>query len=207
MRLTVLCCALVCVFLAGCDKAEDGSDGSVGTLSYPDLQEWQAATTTMEQVGASRQSGLTIADEGRSASRLAGAYISWTMFPLLGVQPAIGRGFVEADDRAGAPPVAILSDETWRTRYGADPGVVGRTVRISGVPATVIGVMPPGFEYPDREKLWLPLAALPEADRASRLLTLTTFGRLRQGISLDQARAEFTGFVAGHQRGRLGAGR
>jgi putative ABC transport system permease protein len=169
---------------------------NVGTLSYPDLQEWQAATTTMGQVGASRQSGMTIADEGRPAARLAGAYISWTMFPLLGVQPVVGRGFVEADDRAGAPPVVILSDETWRTRYGADPGVVGRTVRISGVPATVIGVMPPGFEYPDREKLWLPLAALPEAERTSRLLTLTTFGRLRQGISIDQARAEFTGFVA-----------
>ena len=118
------------------------------------------------------------------------------MFPLLGVQPVIGRGFVEADDRAGAAPVAILSDETWRTRYGADLGVIGRTVRISGVPATVIGVMPPGFEYPDREKLWLPLAALPEAVRTSRLLTLTTFGRLRQGIPIDQARAEFTGFIA-----------
>jgi putative ABC transport system permease protein len=143
--------------------------GSVGTLSYPDLQEWQAATTTMEQVGASRQSGMTIADEDRPAARLAGAYISWTMFPLLGVQPVIGRGFVEADDRAGAPLVAILGDETWRTRYGADPDVVGRTVRISGVPATVIGVMPPGFAYPDREQLWLPLAALPEAERTSQL--------------------------------------
>ena len=170
--------------------------GDVGTLSYPDLEEWQAATTTLEQVGASRQTGMTIADDDRSAARLAGAYVSWSMFPLLGVRPVIGRGFVEADDRAGAAPVAILSDETWRTRYGADPGVIGRTVRISGVPATVIGVMPPGFEYPDREKLWLPLAALPEASRTSRLLTLTTFGRLRQGISIDQARAEFTGFIA-----------
>ncbi len=169
---------------------------NVGTLSYPDLQEWQAATTTMELVGASRVSGMTIADDGRSAARLAGAYISWTMFPLLGVEPVIGRAFVEADDRAGAPPVVILGDETWRARYGADPGVVGRMVRISGVPATVIGVMPPGFGYPDREQLWLPLAALPEADRTSRLLTLTTFGRLRQGISIDQARAEFTVFVA-----------
>jgi predicted permease len=167
----------------------------VGTLSYPALLEWQAATTTMEEVGATRQSGMTLSGDGRSAARLAGAYISWTMFPLLGVQPAVGRGFVEADDRAGAPLVAILSNETWRTRYGADPNVVGRTVRISGLPATVIGVMPAGFEYPDREKLWLPLAALPEADRTSRLLTLTTFGRLRQGISIDQARAEFTGFV------------
>jgi predicted permease len=170
--------------------------GDVGTLSYPDLQDWQLATTTMEQVGASRQTGMTISDDGRSAARLAGAYISWTMFPLLSVQPVIGRAFVEADDRAGAPPVAILGDETWRVRYGADPGVIGRTVRISGVPVTVIGVMPPGFEYPDREKLWLPLAALPEAERTSPLLTLTTFGRLRPGISIDQASAEFTGFVA-----------
>jgi putative ABC transport system permease protein len=170
--------------------------GGVGMLSYPDLQEWQAETTTMERVGASRQSGMTIADEDQPAARLSGAYISWTMFPLLGVQPVIGRGFVEADDRAGAPPVAILGDETWRSRYGADPGVVGRTVRISGVPATVIGIMPPGFAYPDREQLWLPLAALPEAERTSRLVTLTTFGRLRQEVSIDQARAEFAGFVA-----------
>ena len=168
----------------------------VGTLSYPDVQEWQAATTTMEQVGASRQSGMTIADDRRPAARLAGAYISWTMFPLLGVQPVVGRPFVAADDRAGAPPVVILGDEPWRTRYGADPGVVGRTVRISGVPATVIGVMPPGFGYPDREQLWLPLAALPEPARTSRLLTLTTFGRLRPGTSIEQARGEFTGFVA-----------
>src|SRR5688572_33213877 len=70
--------------------------GDVGTLSYPDLEEWQAATTTLEQVGASRQTGMTIADDDRSAARLAGAYVSWSMFPLLGVRPVIGRGFVEA---------------------------------------------------------------------------------------------------------------
>ena len=87
---------------------------------------------------------------------------------MIGQPPALGRDFGEADDREGALPVVILGSSLWRTRYGADPSVVGTTIRIGGVPSTVIGVMPLGFGFPDNSDLWLPLIALPQEERASR---------------------------------------
>jgi putative ABC transport system permease protein len=173
------------------------STGSVAGLSYAEFQDWQAATATFEQIGASADRGVSLSGDDRPAVSAAGAYVSWNTFPLLGVQPAAGRVFTEAEDRVGAPPVVVLGDEIWRTRYGADPSVVGRTVRVAGVPSTVIGVMPAGFGFPDNERLWLPLAALPDAERTSRSARfLDVYGRLRPDVTIQQATAELAGIAA-----------
>ena len=96
------------------------------------------------------------------------AYVSWNTFSMIGEPPASGRDFPETDDRPGASSVVILGGNFWRARYGADPSIIGKTIRVAGVPSTVVGVMPPGFAFPDNAQLWLPLAALPEAERTSR---------------------------------------
>jgi predicted permease len=125
------------------------------------------------------------------------AYVSWNTFSMLGQRPALGRDFGEADDREGALPVVILGSSLWLTRYGSDPSIVGTTIRIGGVPSTVIGVMPAGFGFPDNSELWLPLITLPQRERASRSSrVLDVLGRIRPGVSAGQATTELAGITA-----------
>jgi predicted permease len=166
-------------------------------LSYLDFLDWQAARRTFEQIAAVTGRGVNISDDERPAARVSGAYVSWNMFSLLGQQPALGRDFTETDDRAGAPPVVILGGNLWRVRYGADAAILGKTIRVAGVPSTVVGVMTPEFGFPDREELWLPLVALPQAERTSRdARFLDGIGRLRPGVTIEQAATELSGITA-----------
>ena len=89
--------------------------------------------------------------------RYTGAYVTDDMFKIIGVSPAIGRDFNAEDNKAGSPKTAILGDKIWRRDFNADPNIVGQGVTINGKAATIIGVMPPGFEFPISEELWTPL--------------------------------------------------
>ena len=114
----------------------------------------------------------------RSAARperFQGAAITWDMFPILGVQPVLGRHFRADDDRPGAEPVVMLSHEVWQRRYQGDPNIIGRSVTVNGRPHTVVGVMPIGFSFPENQKIWIPLGPTAESEpRTSRYLF--TFG-------------------------------
>ena len=137
-----------------------------------------------------------MSDNDRPAVRVRGAYVSWDTFALIRQQPALGRAFSEADDRPGAAPVVILGEAIWRTRYFSDPRILGRTIRVDGVPSTIIGVMPQGFGFPLRAEIWVPLVALPEDARTSRSNRLLEgVGRLRPGVSYEQAAAELSGIT------------
>ena len=89
------------------------------------------------------------------------AYVSANIFPLIGRQPVLGRGFTAEDERPGAPHVVVLGHVVWETRYESDPTVVGRTIRVNGVPSVVIGVMPERFGFPQIAQVWQPLTLLP----------------------------------------------
>ena len=142
---------------------------------------------------------MTIGDEGQAPDRVAGAYISADGFRALGVAPFLGRDFAAGDDRPGAPGVVILGHRLWVSRYGADVNAVGRTVKVAGVPAVVIGVMPEGFGFPFLQTLWQPLASMPALTGQPRdARTLEVFGRLADGVSADEARAEVAA-IAGRQ--------
>src|SRR3954452_22042203 len=83
--------------------------------------------------------------------------VNATLFPMLGANAALGRVFTEAEDKPGAPDVAIISDRLWRRRFAGDPRVVNRTIHLGGSPATVVGVMPPGFSILDKDvDVWMP---------------------------------------------------
>jgi len=158
-------------------------------LSYPDLQDWRTAQRTFEGIGAAAERGVDVSDNDRPAVRVRGAYVSWDTFALIRQRPALGREFSEVDDRPGAAPVVILGDAVWRTRYLSDPRILGTTIRVDGVPSTIIGVMPQGFGFPLRAELWVPLIALPEDARRSRSNRLLEgVGRLRSGVSYEQGR-------------------
>src|SRR5688500_11008080 len=122
-----------------------------GPLSYPDLLDYREQAKTLEYVAAYQSVGTVLgAGAGDEPERVRGTEVSADLFPALGVSAALGRVFTREEDREGGPPVILLSDGLWRRRFGADPSVVGREVRLglSGRAATVLGVMPPGFKFP-----------------------------------------------------------
>ena len=102
---------------------------------------------------------LTFSDTDEP-ERVLGAAVSWRLFSMLGIVPALGRDFTADDDRAGAAEVVLLSDELWRRRYNADPAIVGRAVTLNARPYTVIGVLPPRVKFPFLQIAWMPLAPL-----------------------------------------------
>ncbi|HUF46748.1 MAG TPA: ABC transporter permease [Vicinamibacterales bacterium] len=158
-----------------------------GGISYADLRDLAPASTFVGMGGTQGRS-LTLTD-GANPERFLGAGVSWNLFPLMGVVPALGPGFRAEDDVPGAPATVILSDALWRTRYNADPGIVGRSITIDSVPTTVVGVMPERFEFPQSQKLWLPISRLADP-RARDARGMFVIGRLAPGVTLEHARAE-----------------
>ena len=167
--------------------------GHPNGVSYLDFLDWQSRTRTIAQMAAYRGVGVNLTGGGLSAERATGAYVTAQLFQLIGERPILGRDFLLSDDVPGAAPVAILGGGLWKTRYGADPKIVGRTIRANGVDVTVVGVMRPGFRFPLIHDMWMPLASATDILRERRnVRTLQVVARLRDGASPQQARAEFT---------------
>ncbi len=125
---------------------------------------------------------------GGEPQRLAAVQVTREYFDVVGVQPVLGRGFVEGEDRPGAEPVAVLGYGLWQQTFGSDPSVVGRLVEMDGVRRRVVGVMPEGFAVTD-EELWIPLEIDPDdADGGS--LGLIGVARLAEGATIEAAQVE-----------------
>jgi putative ABC transport system permease protein len=129
--------------------------------------------------------------------RYTGGYVTEDLFKIIGVSPAMGRDFTAEDNKPSAEKVAILGDEIWRRDFGADPHIVGQSVRINGKAAMIVGVMPPNFKFPVSEEVWTPLYnEFPPVPRGNLFLGANNrapavMGRLRPGVTIDQANAEF----------------
>jgi predicted permease len=122
---------------------------------------------------------------------VTGARVGADFFTMLGVGPALGRGFLPEEDRPGSDGVVVLSDRLWRRRFGADPGIVGRDVRIDGVPRQVIGVMPRSLDYTlYDEDLWLPIALTADRTAEHDEHYLLVLGRLKPGVTMAQVGPE-----------------
>src|SRR5262245_46411019 len=166
-----------------------------GAVSYQDLRDWKRAATSFETIAAMTARSLAIADGGEP-ERLLGAAVSSDLFPMLGVAPAVGRPFGPQDDRPGAEPVVMLSDDIWQRRYQGDRSVIGRRVSVDGTPHTVVGVMPPKFAFADKNhKAWVPLAPIVDNDTRSAR-GLFVIGRLKAGITVERAQAELSAVAA-----------
>ena len=159
-------------------------------VSLENFEAWRNRAASFTESAALMPTSVTLNEAGE-AERLVGAEVSPGYFRLLGVFPALGRDFVEADS-AGAL-VTILGDAVWKRRFGGDPAVVGRVITISGKPCTIVGVMPARFEPPrfgwlGGQALWFPMVTSPERRGWGRFLLVV--GRLRDGLTVEQARAE-----------------
>ena len=124
--------------------------------------------------------------------RLQGGYITWDFFRALGVAPVLGRDFLAEDDQPGINKAVILSDAIWKRDFGANPNVIGQSVRVNGRAGTIVGVMPPKFAFPSNEQLWLPVnTEFPVKPRNDRnIQTVNIIARLKPGISIEQANSE-----------------
>lgn len=155
------------------------------------LRAWRDDPEMLEGIAVFGRDALTDTT-GSEAVRVASAAVSPSLFPLLRVRPAAGRLLVEEDAREGATPVAVLSDGLFRERFGGDPAALGSTLTLDGEAYTVVGVMEPGFYFPDREvRLW---TAYPEVGPAegNSISFFAAIGRLRPGATVAQAAAEGT---------------
>ena len=151
-------------------------------LSYLEFEDYRTGSRAFSGLGGYSGQTMNVSDEGRAPERFAGPYISANAFSLIGETPIMGRDFRPEDDRPGAAAVVLLGNGIWKNRYGSDPAVIGRTIKVNELPATIIGVMPEGFKFPTGADLWVPLAhltGLQEQKRDAR--NIEVFGRLASG--------------------------
>src|ERR1700683_588417 len=155
-----------------------------------DYQRWAARTDILERTAAYLRDTVTLTGNGEPEQVIAVRALG--LFPVLGTSARLGRRLIASDDEAGSPNVAVLSDRIWRRRYHSDPNMVGRGITVSDESYTIVGVMPPDFEFRYSEaELWIPLRLTP----ASPWLQIA--GRLRVGVSLAQARSALE--IVAHQ--------
>ena len=144
--------------------------------SLPSLLEWRERARSFSALGGYKEESFVVSG-GVEAARAGGALVSSNLFEIIGAQPVRGRGLRNEDGEPDAPPVVLLSDSVWRQRFGSREDLVGSTVKIDGVARTIVGIMPPGFRFPEFAQLWIPLqletARWPRQDRS-----LGVIGRL-----------------------------
>jgi putative ABC transport system permease protein len=164
--------------LATQNLAQDRRDDGVGVQDYLD---WCRRQKSFEGLAAFSNGTVTVSG-GDHPERLNGGTLTVGALNLLGVKPIVGRGFQPGEDQPGAAPVALLGYRLWKDRYGGDPRIVGRSVRINGQVTTVVGVMPAGFYFPISEQLWTPQILDPATSERGKARQLLVFGRLRPGV-------------------------
>jgi putative ABC transport system permease protein len=157
-------------------------------VSYPNFQDWRVMNQVFTGVAAYLGSDFTLTGSGEP-ERLQGNEISYDTFETLGVAPLLGRNFSAAEGQPGQDAVVMLSHGLWTQRFGARPEVIGQTINLSNRTRAIIGVMPPGFQFPNRAELWVPLAPAPQVWRR----TDHGFGaiaRLKPGVTHAQAQSD-----------------
>jgi predicted permease len=156
-------------------------------INYPDFEQWRKNARVFEGLALYDTLNVTVSDE-RGAERVVGASVTYDFAAVVGIRPVIGRMFTAEEDRPKAPPVVVIGQQLWRDRFGQDPNVVGRTIRLNSVPSTIIGVLPPEADFPGEVRLWVPRAGDPNQPYQS--YGGNGIARLRRGVSLEDAQKD-----------------
>lgn len=164
-------------------------------VSLPNFKDWQAQSQCFASLGVHEGWEFWLT-EGEQVSRVRGRNVSWQYLPTVGVQPIWGRGFSPEDEKSGG--VALVGFGLWQRLFGTDTNLTGKTIVVNDQRLVVVGVMPPGFDFPYRAELWLPLlenrvTSDPLQSRSWRLSGV--IGRLKPGVTLRQAQAEMDGLA------------
>ncbi|HEY7611571.1 MAG TPA: ABC transporter permease, partial [Gemmatimonadales bacterium] len=185
--------------LVGIWEASEFRGSERNTVSPANYQDWRSASRSFSGMAAVSGGTANLTGGGQPVEvSVQGATAN--LFDVLGIAPALGRGFVAADDKLDAPAVAVLSHGLWQRRFAGDPAIVGSTIRLDGTPTTVIGVMPAWTESIGREPrpdLWLPMRLDPATDyRVTSGRYMQVVGRLAPGVTVERAQSELATIAA-----------
>jgi predicted permease len=169
--------------------ATDASRRDVFSQSYSDYRDFRSELKSIRSLAAYRFLSVNVSDGSGLPERYSCVQISANGLSVAGSKPVLGRDFTADDERADAPPVLMLTYHVWQDRFGKDPSILGRTVRVDDVPRTIVGVMPAKMQFPEDTDLWTPLTTRDLLARGSNR-NLFLFGRLGDGVKLATARAE-----------------
>jgi putative ABC transport system permease protein len=179
---------------------ESSGPGQDYSVALPDYFDWQKDNTGFEHLAATHKESRNLSGiPGRDPERVSCASVTRNFFNIIGLAPEIGRTFSEDEDRVGAPPVVIISDRLWRRAFNADPAVLGRGITLHDSSFTVIGVMPPQVTSPQDTDVWLSMMRRSNnpawMDRSHHPM-IYVWGKLRPGVTVEQARTEMKGIAA-----------
>jgi putative ABC transport system permease protein len=176
---------LVAVYSENVERGYHGTN-----ISWPDYRSWRENTRTLDALGIWTWITATLSDDATEAERVSGAWVAASLFPALGVRPLIGRGFTDDEETPGRSLVVLLSHRLWQRRFAGDSTIVGKLITIDGKRYTVVGVMPPHFNFPDRGDLWIPFATDPATEVHGNRGYAGAIGLLKRGVTIAQARAD-----------------
>jgi predicted permease len=175
--------------VAANDRLAYISDGGC-CLSYADFEDYRAQAKSFTDIEITHGIGSVVSGTNGFPENIDITEVSSGTFQLAGQRPIMGRDFTPPDAEPGSARVAILNYGFWERRFGKDPSILGRAIRINGVPTTVIGIMPRGFSFPQKADAWVPLVRTAEALKRDNRDTWFAFGRLRPGVTIENARTE-----------------
>ncbi len=168
------------------------------SVSWPNYSDWRERNRVFEHIGVYNRSDYNLTENGEP-ERLQAGQVTADLFDVLRVKAALGRVFTADEDKPGAEPVVVLSYGLWQRRFGGDPGIINRTIRLNDRSYTVIGVMPAGYEFPSRVELWVSSGRLSDSalwqNRGSHP-GLNGVARLKHGVTIEQARADMETIAA-----------
>jgi putative ABC transport system permease protein len=175
-------------------------------ISREDLRAWQERQTSFSELaGFSIYRSIFIATKDASQRHL-GALMSTEALRMVGAKPLIGRLFTADEDKLKCAPVLILSQRLWENRFGADPSVLGRVVKVDGYDAAIVGVLPDTFHFPNNQDVWLPLGFDNwYDDKDTDNNTINALGRLKPGVTIGQAMQEFQAILVSRGSGTVAA--
>jgi putative ABC transport system permease protein len=174
-------------------------DRGQGSVSVPNFRDWTEQSTGFEQLAAYQLGSRNLQQGTGEPERIQTVEATPNLFSLLGSRPLRGRIFKPGTDEPGKSRVAVVSEELWRTRLGGDPSLVGGTIRLDGLPYTVIGIMPASFYFPvggSSTGIWMLFEPSPEVASARDHHFLTVIGRLKPGTTLEQATSQLVTVAA-----------
>src|SRR6266436_1588930 len=180
-------------------KGDSKDPGYIAELSCPEFRDWQVRSKAFEMLAAMPTTvyGYSVAlTESGQPLQVERSTVTADFFSLFGVQPSLGRTFAASDDHPSAAPVAVLRYSLWKNYFHSDASLIGKTIALSGKGYTVIGVMPAGFDFPAGAELWTPLGLNESAWDNRGATFLQVVGRLKPGVSAEQAKADLSAVLA-----------
>src|SRR5580704_5843063 len=161
--------------------------------------DWRNMNHVLSSVGAYTQAAFSLSSP-TEPERYIGALSDSGLFPTLGVNPVLGRGFTQEDDLPGRDTVAVIGYGLWKQRFGGDPHILGQQLILDGKPRTIVGVMPAGFSYPVQSVVWMPFGWSEELRSRRDFHNIRVIGRLKDGVTREQAQTEFSSIAANLDR-------